>query len=663
LHARGRSAGGSRVGEDGACKHAPYCARFFQRPPLDLGFRRGRVAARCGENRQCEFARIGRRRLEGDHARAAVGRVPLVARLGRVDRAPTGRLRREDRQHQPGIALAKLDPRTGRIAGLTGRDHAPTDTAAGLQAGELILDQDLAGIHQAHAAPDALGLPLVGRTHVEDRVREGRIVAETDDAAVAGGPLELPVDHQRVVPVVALSEDGPAVGVLAAAPEVHSPRLDAVVPFGPEIDGPPHAIGVQDERADVHLAVAGRGRAAFEADERGLGIGPGTAVDRDRRFAFAVPVQGHVDLGGVAGRVHPEQRQRQEAVAVGDGASAADPGRGVRHPFAFAQQPVRPIVTVGEPEQDRLRSPAGAAVGVVEELARRPARQGEILPGPVEAGRVAQAEVGSQRTFEHADQEHVVAGPVRPVAGTFGITSLRGKRPHRIGHVVQGVVDGTGGQVRFIFHDGQGTGGEAPVANLSPVVPRSDPALVLRSKRQDHALLDDRLADLRSGGLVEPVVEPVVADRQREGHLGHVEEVAGVEVGESGGRQHLLLAAADVPQVAGKVIRHGQHDDALHAAAGLAQQAPPLQLPHDGRDILDQIGLPHHGPSQRLEHRVVVGRLAHRRQVGPRGQQPRVFFRRLVDPRPDFIQGDRRRVAELGLVGHSIARGDGEEHD
>ena len=100
-----------------------------------------------------------------------------------------------------------------------------------------------------------------------------------------GDALELTVDDQGVVAEVLLPEDRPPIRVLGHVPEVHAPGLDAVVGLCPQVESPADPVGIQNERADVHLAVVGRGRPALEADVGGPGIRPGAAVDGHRDLA------------------------------------------------------------------------------------------------------------------------------------------------------------------------------------------------------------------------------------------------------------------------------------------------------------------------------------------------------------------------------------------
>ena len=91
------------------------------------------------------------------------------------------------------------------------------------------------------------------------------------------------------------------------------------------------------------------------------------------------------------------------------------------------------------------------------------------------------------------------------------------------------------------------------------------------------------LAEQRAvfGGEVR--VEPVVADGEGVGHLGGVEEVRGVPVGEGGRGEHLGQRAVEIAAVAVEAVEERQRVDAVEAAAAFIEQARPDQLVLDGR--------------------------------------------------------------------------------
>ena len=75
------------------------------------------------------------------------------------------------------------------------------------------------------------------------------------------------------------------------------------------------------------------------------------------------------------------------------------------------------------------------------------------------------------------------------------------------------------------------------------------------------------------GGFVQAVVQPVDADGERRGHLGHVEEVARVPVGEGRRGEHLGLAAIQVLAFAGHAIRQPEVRHPPEASSRFAQEA------------------------------------------------------------------------------------------
>jgi len=67
--------------------------------------------------------------------------------------------------------------------------------------------------------------------------------------------LKLSVDHQGVVPVIALAEDGPPIRILGGTPQIHPSRFDSVVALGAEVDGPADTVCVEHEGSGIHVPV------------------------------------------------------------------------------------------------------------------------------------------------------------------------------------------------------------------------------------------------------------------------------------------------------------------------------------------------------------------------------------------------------------------------
>ena len=103
-----------------------------------------------------------------------------------------------------------------------------------------------------------------------------------------------------------------------------------------------------------------------------------------------------------------------------------------------------------------------------------------------------------------------------------------------------------------------------------------------------QSLVHDGLADPRPVGIGKNRVEPVVADRQRIGHLGDIEEVAGIPVRERRGREQLTPGAIGLAVVAVKSVEAGQRADSPQRGPALIKQ-PGTDQAMDHRRFLDHL--------------------------------------------------------------------------
>jgi len=87
------------------------------------------------------------------------------------------------------------------------------------------------------------------------------------------------------------------------------------------------------------------------------------------------------------------------------------------------------------------------------------------------------------------------------------------------------------------------------------------------------------------------VIQPIVADGQREGHFGHVEEVRGIPVGEGGCGQQFGGAAVAVCGGAFETVGHGEGGDAVEDTARNTEQTTPFHLARVGRLLEHQVGV------------------------------------------------------------------------
>ena len=149
--------------------------------------------------------------------------------------------------------------------------HAPHDLGAGAQV-NFVLDQDIRAIEQRHAAENAIGAGSVSARQIDHRVRLLGGFVEGDDGGVGGGVLVVALEAEGVVAGGAGAVVGEALGAGVAG---------ETVAVGAKIAGPALAEGVEDEGAEIEVAVMGFGGAAFDGDVGGEGIVPGAAECRD----------------------------------------------------------------------------------------------------------------------------------------------------------------------------------------------------------------------------------------------------------------------------------------------------------------------------------------------------------------------------------------------
>jgi len=143
-----------------------------------------------------------------------------------------------------------------------------------------------------------------------------------------------------------------------------------------------------------------------------------------------------------------------------------------------------------------------------------------------------------------------------------------------------------------------------------------------------------------AGGGGEIVIQPIVADGQRERHLGHVEKVRGIPVGEGGGGQHLGGAAVAVGGIAAEAVGHGEGGDAVKDTARDAEQAAPLHLARVGRQREHLVGIVQQAAERGAREGISGGVFFQRGKAGGIGEQARVGGRCLAQRGGD---GVRRR--------------------
>ncbi len=216
-------------------------------------------------------------------------------------------------------------------------------------------------------------------------------------------------------------------------------------------------------------------------------------------------------------------------------------------------------------------------VGEVEGAAVRPAHVYGKQPGLGKALRLREAEVGAQGRFQTGEQVYIIRNRVVPVARAFAPGAIGGKLAHRKLERLQRIGQNLAGDVGKFIGDGQSPDPDAAVADLVPVVVARHPPAVtdlaaIALQPRQKPLLQHGRADFRAPLRRPGVVKPVVGDGEGVGHLGGVEEMAGIPVGKTGGGVEFGPYAFDADPVAVEQIDKRQRVDAVEDAAADAQQ-------------------------------------------------------------------------------------------
>ena len=192
-----------------------------------------------------------------------------------------------------------------------------------------------------------------------------------------------------------------------------------------------------------------------------------------------------------------------------------------------------------------------------------------------QALRAGQAEVGSQGCVHRAEGVGGIAGGVVPVPRPFAPGPVGGVARQRPGQRGDGGGDDRAGVLRVGLGDRQGADGEAAVADLVPVERRTHPPASLAVDLQPglEPVADQPGPDGRPRWLVQPAVQPVVADPHRVGHLGGVEEVRRVPVLERADRQQVVPGGRGVLVVTRQPPRQGEGVGPAQTVPADVQQA------------------------------------------------------------------------------------------
>ncbi len=146
-----------------------------------------------------------------------------------------------------------------------------------------------------------------------------------------------------------------------------------------------------------------------------------------------------------------------------------------------------------------------------------------------------------------------------------------------------------------MFGDGQGAERHPGVADLIPVVFGGKKPVIVFIIGRFEAFFENGLPYFLPRTFGKVVVEPVVADGNSHRHFGHVEEVAGVPVGEVSHGQHFFLGALQVLLVARSAVGVGKLEDPPQGFPRLVEQPPSNQNPLHGRLTDDSVTLGQNG--------------------------------------------------------------------
>ncbi len=228
------------------------------------------------------------------------------------------------------------------------------------------------------------------------------------------------------MPLVALAKNLPAVGVLGLAPEIHSAGFDPVVALGAEVELPSEHLANQGQ-TNRYPSARGWPRASRPSvPRRWARIGPGAAVDGDRRLAFTLPIERHVDRWIAVPAAEPEEGEGKQAIAARSGVVRVDARHLVEHP---ARSPSSQSGRSNRAaNQNRHASgPRRPAVGIIEKQARGAAGEAGVSARLAEPRGLAEPKIAAQGAFERGNQEDVVARAVGPIARPLRVAPLGAK--------------------------------------------------------------------------------------------------------------------------------------------------------------------------------------------------------------------------------------------
>ena len=438
--------------------------------------------------------------------------------------------------------------------------HLPVGGAGSLQ-GVLVADQDLLTIQIGEATLDGNGVLQVGIGHVQDGVAAAGVVDGllhltgvcSDGLVGTGGG----VDDQGIMTHGILTVVVPAGTAGSDLPVAHQ-----IVVFLTEVEGPALAEQIEDEGADVDIAVGRAVQTALEAQEGAVGIGEVAAHGGDS-LAGVEGIQLLRCLGLIVVGIVVQQ------VVHGGGVSV------VLHVILVVPGPAGLAVDLSEPQVQVANGIGHVVVGVVVGACLAAHVDG-IQGGHIQAGR-GQEGIGDVGGGADAGQHGgQVTGAVIPVGDALdgiALGSVLGQTP--LDGLVALLQDLTGSgvvQLVLVVSHSHSGGDEAAVADIVPVVQVGDEhgvdAELIQSLLQT-VVIQGLLADfLLLGG--QGIVQPVVGNGHAVGGHGGIQQVAGMPVGvgvrtHAAQGLHLHPGPVQINLLAGHAVHEGQVQNILGA--------------------------------------------------------------------------------------------------
>jgi hypothetical protein len=184
-----------------------------------------------------------------------------------------------------------------------------------------------------------------------------------------------------------------------------------------------------------------------------------------------------------------------------------------------------------------------------------------------------QVPVGAERGFQRGNEQHLVTGTIVEIAGTFGVNTVGSVGLHAVVIVFPDLPEHGGSLGRGLVRDREGTQTKTAEADLVPVHRLDLPTAAFQPDARLEPFFKDRLPHLVAGGGGQVGKQPVVAQRQRCGHLRGVEEVRWIPIGERRDGKHFLFRTVEKPFVARDPVGEAPQPDPLQRLARNRQQA------------------------------------------------------------------------------------------